>query len=119
MTGPFSIGAVTHLRVAPDGFDGWDYPEFTTTHRRLDNGTGTVGNEVVQSGSSVPARRARVAGNFIDRTDLATIRGYNQSKAIVVFTDDHGDAVNCIVNTFGAVQVWPGYWTFDMDLIAQ
>lgn len=118
MSGPFKIGSVNVLRVDPSGFSGWDYPSFATTHRRLDDGTGgSVANEIVQSPLSVPARRAIVSGNFIDRTDLTTVRGYSKTKEQVTFTDDNGEGIVCVVLEFSAVQVWPGYWTFDMELL--
>lgn len=118
MSGPFSIGDVTVLRVDPDGFTGWNYPSFVSTHRRLDDGTGTSGNEVIQSGS-LPARRSKVSGNSYDRTDMEYLRSYNATKELVGFTDDHGDIVTCIVLDFSEQQVWPGYWKFDMELLEQ
>ena len=119
MSVPFSLGDVGILRVAPDGFEGWDYPSFAVTHRRLDDGAGTgTGSEIVQS-ASPPARRAMVRGNFINRSDKETIQGYNLSKEQVVFTDDNNDSVVCVVLDMAVSQPWPGYWTFEMILIEQ
>jgi hypothetical protein len=115
MSGPFSIGAIATLRVAPSGFQGWDYEGFTTSHRRLDDGTGSTNNEVLQSGS-IPSRRAHVSGNFEDRTDKEQLQTYSQTKEQVTFIDDNGDPVTCVVIDLNVTQVWPGYWTFDMTL---
>jgi hypothetical protein len=118
MSGPFSLGTIDVLRVAPNGFQGWDYPKFGTTHRRLDDGTGTsTGNELLQSARSIPNRRTQVSGNFIDRTDLNILRGYNETKEQVDFTDDNGEVVPCVVLEFTATQVWPEYWVFSMELM--
>lgn len=97
------LGSIDPLNVL-EPLDGFDRPQTSTMVMLLSDGT-SGDNEVMQQGSQ-PLRRANIRGRTRDPDVLTTLRGYYDSKDLVVFTDC--DAVSTNVQVF-ELRTWRGY----------
>lgn len=114
MSLPFSITGVGSLLVDDDGYDGFDRPPFATMTSILSNGTSS-GDQLIQSGS-LPRRQAGLTGTSYLSADIATLRGYSDSKEVVTFTDGDGDTFDVVVMEFSA-KAHTGCWDWTMLLV--
>lgn len=113
MSLPFSLAGVDELFV--ETYDGFDREGFARTIGRLGTGSSS-GDTIIQTGA-LPLRRANLTGVSYDADDVATIRGYSETKAEVDFTDGDGVDYSVVVFDFSA-KAFTGRWSWTMTLLA-
>ena len=102
----FALGTIDPLLV--QRFDGFDLPSFVERVRLISDES-PAPHEVLQS-SGVPARTASLTG-VLREADVVTLRGYDETKEVVVFRDGSGNETEVRVLELSTSD-FVEWWTF-------
>jgi len=112
MAAVVSIGAVN---VIPRVFVDWRYPKFGSLVPVLSDGS-SIDNEVLQS-SAVPRLQAVFSGWIESAADLASLKGYDATKAVITVTDTDDENREAVILTFSYDRLQPALWLVSMTLL--
>lgn len=102
----FALGSIDPLLLTR--FEGFDLPAYVERVRLISD-VSEAPNEVLQS-SGIPARSATISG-VLTTSDCDVIRGYDESKEVVVFRDGSGNETEVRILELSTSD-FVEWWTF-------